>query len=124
PYPPNSPSPPNEPKPAWATTPSQGWQTPDPNASGFYAPGVKQQHAGPVELPPDNLVAAPAPIFEMDGTSSAAVEMPGSTPVDMHRRGSDELSRAGLGSSAGDATMVSPQTQPGSPYRPHGEMSR
>jgi hypothetical protein len=118
----NSPYPPVEPKAAWGTTPASGWQTPDPNASGYYPP--PKQHAGAVELPPDNLVAAPAPIFEMDGTSSGAVEMPGSTPVDLHPRGSDELSRAGLGSSAGDTAMVSPQTQPGTPYRPNGEMHR
>ncbi|RGP65993.1 c2h2 type zinc finger containing [Fusarium sporotrichioides] len=118
----NSPYPPVEPKAAWGTTPASGWQTPDPNASGYYA--QQKQHAGPVELPPDNLVAAPAPVFEMDGTSSGAVEMPGSTPVNVHHRGSDELSRAGLGSSAGDTAMVSPQTQPGTPYRPHREINQ
>ncbi|KAL4726614.1 hypothetical protein ACLX1H_005502 [Fusarium chlamydosporum] len=116
----NSPYPPAEPKPAWANTPTQGWQTPDPNASGYYTPNNVKPNAGPVELPPDNLVAAPAPVFEMDGTSSAAVEMPGSTPVDAH--GGGEFGREGLGSSAGDSTMVSPQTQPGTPYRPHSEM--
>ncbi|CAF3614244.1 unnamed protein product [Fusarium graminearum] len=124
----NSPYPPVEPKAAWGTTPGSGWQTPDPNTSGYYA--QPKQHAGPVELPPDNLVAAPAPIFEMDGTSSGAIEMLGSTPIDHNNnnnnnnRASDELSRAGLGSSAGDAAMVSPQTQPGTPFRPHGEMHR
>ncbi|KAF4340506.1 c2h2 type zinc finger containing protein [Fusarium beomiforme] len=74
-----SPYQPSEPKPAWsaAGSPQQTIGTPgtpDPNA-GFYKP------AGPVELPPDNTVAAPSPVYEMDGTGTA-VEMPGSTPVD------------------------------------------
>ncbi|RBR24335.1 uncharacterized protein FIESC28_02825 [Fusarium coffeatum] len=110
----NSPYAPSEAKPS-------GWQTPDPNAGGYYTPQYKP-NAGPVELPPDNAVAAPAPIFEMDGTSSAAVEMPGSTPVDAYAR--DGFSRDGLHSSAGDSAMVSPQTAPGTPYRPNGEMLR
>ncbi|KAF9762203.1 hypothetical protein IL306_003496 [Fusarium sp. DS 682] len=72
-----SPYQPTEPKPAWsaAGSPQQGFGTPDPN-TGFYKPPAE-----PAELPPDNTVAAPSPVYEMDGTGTA-VEMPGSTPVD------------------------------------------
>ncbi|KAJ4258787.1 hypothetical protein NW762_007874 [Fusarium torreyae] len=123
PYPGTAASPyhPTEPKPAWSEAgtphPSQGWGTPDPNA-GYYVP---QKHgAVPVELPPDT-VAAPNPVYEMDGTTAAPIEMPGSTPID----GRSEMP----GSTPVDARPesshipptpqtlpVSPQTLPATPH--------
>ncbi|KAF5024866.1 hypothetical protein F66182_3105 [Fusarium sp. NRRL 66182] len=67
------------PSQAWPSPhPSQGWGTPDPQA-GYYVP---QKHGNmPAELSPEG-IAVPTPVFEMDGTGVAVVEMPGSTPVD------------------------------------------
>jgi hypothetical protein len=114
-----SPSPHNDAKAGWsaAGTPQHGWGTPDPQA-GFYTP-QKPQH-GPVELPPDT-VAAPNPVYEMEGTPAAPIEMPGSLPV-MGQEHTPVSPRTMPGSSHG--IPASPQTLPVSPLVQHGDMNR
>lgn len=111
-------SPHNEAKAGWsaAGTPQHGWGTPDPNA-GFYTP---QKPHGPVELPPDT-VAAPNPVYEMEGTPAAPIEMPGSLPV-MAQEHTPVSPRTLPGSSHG--IPASPQTLPVSPLVQHGDMNR
>ncbi|KAF4969419.1 hypothetical protein FSARC_3349 [Fusarium sarcochroum] len=120
-----SPYGPTEPKPAWSEAgtphPSQGWGTPDPNA-GYYVP---QKHgAVPVELPPDT-VAAPNPVYEMDGSTAAPIEMPGSTPIDGRSEmpgstpvdGRSEVPDTPHIEPPTPQTLpVSPQTLPGTPH--------
>ncbi|KAF5664482.1 c2h2 type zinc finger containing protein [Fusarium heterosporum] len=108
-----SPSPHNEAKAGWsaAGTPHPAWGSPDPNA-GFYTP--QKPNYGPAELHPDT-VAAPNPVYEMDGTTSAPIEMPGSLPVEY----APVSPRTLPGSSHGAPTT--PQTLPVSPMMRHGD---
>ncbi|KAF5010756.1 hypothetical protein FDECE_3111 [Fusarium decemcellulare] len=79
--------PPTEPKPAWsaAGTPNpsqQGWASPNPYTPGGYSPQPGVAAGLAPQAPPAHNV-----VYEMDGTGTGAIEMPGSIPHDNNNHG-------------------------------------